>query len=267
MHEEARRAARRFGPLLLASGAGLGLAAEGDLRTLGLCLAALGGILLGVALLSQPGVTPGTAAVPEAEPLARWTLAAGPWQAFLEGRIAQIGSDSAKALAVLAALAALVAGLTGLLAGRLELALTIFASALAVGAFVAWTGSRILRRRFERLRTAPPEVVLAPGLARLGDEMVRWHERAPFFPGGYELGDVRLATGAPAELVLELQWRSAGLLRRWPRPRVHLPVPRDGEEEARALARTPQRLRRAASPDARGHAAIAGRSRDPGPAS
>jgi len=225
----------RWGVALAGSGLALASAATGELASLGLALAALGACLLLVRRALRPESVQQTRQREQAEAWARWTLGQGEWQGYLDTRRAEIGREGLRAGGVLAGVGAAAALLLGGLGASPLQPAWALAGASAAGGALAVALIAIGRRQIDALRRAPPEVVLGPGFGRVGSHTFRWHARAPWLRGGWELAGARLLPGAPSRVELDLRWRAQGLRQRFPRIRPRLPVPAERLDEARAL--------------------------------
>jgi len=238
MDDPRRRALERlprWGLGLAAGGLALAGAGAGDVRAVGLGLAVLGGCLLLARLGMRQETFQTTHRREQAEAWVRWTLGPGEWQRYLDARRAEIGREGLRAGAVLAGLGGIVALLLGVLGTPPLQSAWALAGAAAAGCGLAVAVVAIGRRQIEALRAAPPEVVLGPGFGRIGSHSFRWHARAPWLRGGWELAGARLRAGTPSAIELDLRWRAQGLRQRFPRVRPRLPVPAERLDEARAL--------------------------------
>jgi len=238
MEDPRRRAIERlprWGAGLAGGGLALAAASGGELRSAGLAVAMLGGSVLLARLFVQEDTVSEARQREQAEAWVRWTLGAGEWQRHLDAQRERSGREGRMAAAAFVGLGAAVALLMPLFGAPVQHAIWAFAGVSIFGLLFSFAAAALFRHQVEGLRTVPPEVVLGPGFARVGTHELRWHHRAPFVPGGWELASAALHEDSPSRLELELRWRSWGIRTLFPRPRPQLPVPGAQLEEARAL--------------------------------
>jgi len=238
MEDPRRRAIERlprWGAGLLGGGLALAAASGGELRSAGLGAAMLGGSALAARLFVQADTVQESSQREQAEAWVRWTLGAGEWQRYLDAQRERTGREGRQGAAIFVGLGLVVALLMPPLGATVLQAILAFAGVSIVGLLSSFAAASIFRRQVERLRTAPPEVVLGPGFARVGTHELRWHRRAPWLTGGWTLASAAFREGAPAVLELELRWRSQGFRGLFPRVRPQLPVPGERLDDARAL--------------------------------
>jgi len=238
MEDPRRRAIERlprWGAGLVGGGLALAAASGGELRSAGLGVAMLGGSALAARLFVRADTPQESRQREQAEAWVRWTVGAGEWQRYLDAQSERTGREGRKAAGILVALGLAVALLMPLFGATGPQAILAFAGVSILGLLFSFAAAAIFRRQVEGLRTAPPEVVIGPGFARVGTHELRWHRRAPWLTGGWELASTALREGAPALLELELRWRSQGFRGLFPRVHLQLPVPGERLEEARAL--------------------------------